>query len=302
MSEVTYRKAKMSDFFDWKQLLVVGGLLLAAIIYSFFSMDTDFESDVVDISDIAEYSGEAYIEINDNEPVFGEIDPEQGFYEIYSDLDDLGRCGVALASINQKLMPTEERGDISSVTPSGWQSVTYDFVDGSYLYNRCHLIGFQLTGENANEKNLITGTRYLNIEGMLPFENMVADYIKETGNTVLYRVTPIFVDEELIARGVQMEAYSLEDNGEGICFNVFCYNVQPGIEIDYATGESQTAEFTCEHEDQIYVLNTSSGKYHLPECSGAQNISEDNRQEFTGCYEELELKGYLACGTCKPAA
>ena len=162
-------------------------------------------------------------------------------FETYSDLDSLGRCGVAYANICMELMPTEERESISKVKRTGWVQHQYDFVDGGSLYNRCHLIGFQLTGENANEKNLVTGTRYMNVEGMLPFENQVADYVASTGNHVLYRVTPAFVDTELVARGVEMEAYSVEDQGRGVCFHVYCYNVQPGVEIDYATGENWEA-------------------------------------------------------------
>lgn len=194
------------------------------------------------LADIPAYSGEPYVVLNNNEPDFAEEDLTTDSYEYYSELDADGKCGVVEASISEDLMPTEERGSIGQVKPTGWQTVKYDNVDGKYLYNRCHLIGFQLTGENANEKNLITGTRYMNTEGMLPFENMVADYIKETGNHVLYRVTPIFDDDNLVASGVQMEAKSVEDNGEGICFNVYVYNVQPGIEIDYATGDSQLAK------------------------------------------------------------
>lgn len=161
-------------------------------------------------------------------------------FETYSSLDALGRCGVAFANVCTDTMPTEPRGEIGSVKPTGWHTVRYDdLIDGMYLYNRCHLIGYQLTGENANERNLITGTRFLNMEGMLPFENMVADYVQETGNHVLYRVTPDFQGNELVARGVQMEGYSIEDNGAGICFNVYAYNIQPGIEIDYLTGDSR---------------------------------------------------------------
>ncbi len=185
---------------------------------------------------------EPYIVLNDNQPNFSELDFESGSFEIYSELDDLGRCGVAYANIGMDLMPTEERGEIGSVKPTGWQTVKYDNVEGKYLYNRCHLIGFQLTAENANKRNLITGTRYMNVQGMLPFENMVADYIKETKNHVLYRVTPVFEDDNLIASGVKMEAMSVEDKGEGICFNVYVYNKQPGIRIDYKTGESRLAE------------------------------------------------------------
>ena len=181
----------------------------------------------------------AYAVINWGEPFF--TDDEKGnteAFEIYSELDDLGRCGVAYANICPELMPTEERGEIGSVKPTGWHTVKYDQISGRYLYNRCHLIGFQLAGENANEKNLITGTRYLNVEGMLPFENEIADYVKKTGNHVLYRVTPIFEGDNLVANGVLMEAWSVEDNGVGVKFNIFCYNVQPFVGIDYATGDS----------------------------------------------------------------
>ena len=180
-----------------------------------------------------------YVELNGNEPAFTEDELTDEAFEYYSDLDALGRCGVAYANICEELMPTEKRGAIGQVKPSGWHTVRYDdLVDGKYLYNRCHLIGYQLAGENANEKNLITGTRYMNVDGMLPFENEVADYVRETGNHVLYRVTPVFEDEDLVAVGVQMEAYSVEDDGAGVCFNVFCYNAQPGVAIDYATGDS----------------------------------------------------------------
>lgn len=190
------------------------------------------------LADIPEYTKEPYVVIDGNEPDFSEEDITTESFETYSELDELGRCQTAYANIGQDLMPTEERGSIGQVKPTGWQTVKYDLVDGRYLYNRCHLIGYQLTAENANEKNLITGTRYMNVEGMLPFENMVADYVKETGNHVLYRVDPVFEGGNLLAKGVQMEAWSVEDEGEGICFNVFVYNVQPGIDIDYATGAS----------------------------------------------------------------
>lgn len=192
-----------------------------------------------DLSSIPEFNGiDAYVVLNDNEPNFTKEDLTTKSFESYSELDELGRCGVAFANVGKDIMPTEERGSIGQVKPTGWQTVKYDIVDGKYLYNRCHLIGYQLTGENANKKNLITGTRYLNIDGMLGFENMIADYVKETGNHVLYRVTPIFVDNELVCRGVQMEALSVEDNGEGVKFNIFAYNAQPGVVIDYATGDS----------------------------------------------------------------
>lgn len=195
-------------------------------------------SATVTIADIPEYSGEPYVVLQDNWPDFNEEDLTTKAFETYSELDSLGRCGVAYANICLDIMPTEPRGEIGQVKPSGWHTVKYDCVDGKYLYNRCHLIGYQLAGENANRQNLITGTRYMNVVGMLPFENMVDDYVEETENHVLYRVTPVFDGTNLVASGVQMEAFSVEDEGEGICFNVFVYNVQPGITIDYATGES----------------------------------------------------------------
>ena len=195
-----------------------------------------------DLDSIPEFDGSTpYVVINENIPEFAESYYTTESFESYSELDNLGRCGVAFANISKETMPTEDRGDIGSVKPSGWQSVRYDNVDGKYLYNRCHLIGFQLSGENANEKNLITGTRYMNVEGMLPFENEVADYVEETDNHVLYRVTPIFEENNLVASGVQMEAESVEDRGDGVKFNVYVYNCQPGITIDYATGESSLA-------------------------------------------------------------
>ena len=194
------------------------------------------------MDELPEYAGEPYVEINGNEPNFTRDDMTLDPFETYSELDSLGRCGVAYANVCRDIMPTEERGSIGSVKPSGWVSAKYDIVDGKYLYNRCHLIGFQLAGENANNRNLITGTRYLNVTGMLPFENEVADYVSRMENHVLYRVTPVFVGSELVARGVQMEAYSVEDAGDGVCFNVYVFNVQPGVEIDYATGESRLAE------------------------------------------------------------
>lgn len=188
--------------------------------------------------DIPEYSGEPYVILQDNQPDFGLEDLTLEPFETYSDLDELGRCGVAYANVCLDIMPTEPRGDIGQIKPTGWQSTKYDCVEGKYLYNRCHLIGYQLAGENANRKNLITGTRYLNVTGMLPFENMVDDYVEDTENHVLYRVTPIFEGDNLVVSGVQMEAFSVEDEGEGICFNVYIYNVQPGVVIDYATGDS----------------------------------------------------------------
>lgn len=193
---------------------------------------------VVELENIPEYCGEPYVILRENQPDFDLEDLTLEPFERYSELDDLGRCGVAYANICLEIMPTEDREEIGQVKPSGWHTAKYDCVEGKYLYNRCHLIGYQLSGENANKQNLITGTRYLNVTGMLPFENMVDDYVEDTGNHVLYRVTPVFQGEELVARGVQMEAFSVEDEGEGVCFNIYAYNVQPGVVIDYATGES----------------------------------------------------------------
>ena len=196
----------------------------------------------ISIEDVPEYSGQPYVIINDNEPYFDKDDLTTQTFEKYSSLDSLGRCGVAYANIGEETMPTEKRGNIGMIKPSGWQIKKYDFIDGKYLYNRCHLIGYQLSGENANEKNLITGTRYMNTEGMLPFENQVADYVKDTGNHVLYRVTPVFEGNHLVADGVLMEAMSVEDRGLDIEFNVFVYNVQPHVKIDYQTGKSSLDE------------------------------------------------------------
>ena len=195
------------------------------------------ESEVF-IDGIPAFSGDPYVVINENEPAFTSDEITTDSFESYSPLDSLGRCGVAFACIGTDLMPTEDRGSIGQVKPTGWHTVKYDCVDGKYLYNRCHLIGYQLSGENANERNLITGTRYMNVDGMLPFENMVADYVQETGNHVMYRVTPYYDGNNLLANGVQVEAMSVEDDGDGILFNVYVYNAQPGVVIDYATGDS----------------------------------------------------------------
>ena len=255
----------------------------------------------VSLDEVPAYSGAPYVEIDGNQPAFTEADYTTESFEEYAPLDRLGRCGTAYACISTDLMPTEGRGSIGQVKPSGWQTVKYDFIDGKYLYNRCHLIGFQLTGENANERNLITGTRYLNIEGMLPFENLVADYIEETENHVLYRATPVFEGDDLVASGVQLEGWSVEDEGEGVCFNVYCYNVQPGVTIDYATGDSRAADDTPAADtaaEQTYVLNTRSKKYHLPDCPSVDSISSANRQDYTGTQEALRAEGYTPCGQC----
>ena len=259
------------------------------------------------LEEVPAYSGEPYVVLNGNIPDFPEADRTANSFESYSPLDELGRCGTAYANVGEDLMPTEERGSIGQVKPTGWHTVRYDCVDGKYLYNRCHLIGYQLTGENANEENLITGTRYLNVEGMLPFEDQVAEYVEETGCHVLYRVTPVYQGDNLLASGVVMEAESVEDDGAGVRFCVYVYNVQPGVEIDYATGESWLAEeeppaetATGQAEGQHYVLNTRSMKFHLPECSGAATMSESNRRDYTGSRQALLDQGYSPCGTCNP--
>lgn len=227
--------------------LIIKIIIIAAVALgvspAFFSNPISYSDQYIDIDTIPEYSGSPYVEMNYNQPDFSEDDMQRESFEEYSDLDSLGRCGQAYALIGTDTMSDEDRGSIGQIKPSGWHTVRYDdLIDGKYLYNRCHLIGFQLAGENANEKNLITGTRYMNVDGMLPFENQVADYVETTGNHVLYRVTPVFEGDELVARGVQMEALSVEDDGQGVAFNVFVYNVQPGVDIDYQTGESQRTE------------------------------------------------------------
>ncbi len=285
-----------------------------------------------------EYTGEAFVELNDNKPDFTDDEKKSTEpFEEYSELDDLGRCGVAFANVCPALMPTEERGKIGEIRPSGWQTAKYnDLIEDNFLYNRSHLIAFSLAGENANEKNLITGTRYMNQETMQIFELQVLDYVRETGNHVLYRVTPDFVGDNLVASGVQMEAWSVEDNGGGICFNVYCFNVQPHIQIDYATGDSWRGEFQKDSsangsnngngnngnandnsatndnntndnntnsgsftsESRDYVLNTNTMKVHLPACDSVKDMSDSNKKETTSSLDELRKQGYEPCGSC----
>lgn len=301
----------------------------------------------VGVADIPEYSGKAYCEVNGNVPYFSEDELVTEAFENYSELDSLGRCGAAYANICKELMPTKERGEIGMVKPSGWHTVKYsDRIDGNYLYNRCHLIAYQLAGENANEKNLITGTRYLNVTGMLPFENAVADYVESTGNHVLYRVTPVFDGDNLVASGVHMEAESVEDKGAGVCFNVYVYNVQPGVVIDYATGDSEadpgyaaagdetdakgrdeeqddaqaaetgtSAEIqdtesdignekseirTDAADEETYIVNTNTGKFHKPSCRSVKQMKESNKSERTATRDELISEGYVPCKNCNP--
>ena len=264
------------------------------------------------MAEIPVYAGSPYVELHGNEPYFTEGELTTNSFELYSDLDALGRCGTAYACIGQDLMPNEPRGEIGMIKPSGWHTVRYDTViEDKYLYNRCHLISYQLTGENANEKNLITGTRSFNLDGMLPFENMVYQYIVEMGRHVLYRVTPVYEGDNLVASGVVMEALSEEDEGMGIKFCVFCYNVQPGIGIDYATGESwlesPVTDGTSDDpgakepmDGQDYVLNTNTRKFHYPNCDSADRIKPKNRKEYNGTREEVIEMGYEPCKRCNP--
>lgn len=262
------------------------------------------ESDVsFDVNSVPSFAGKPYVLIDNNNPDFGITDITTTSYETYGELDSLGRCTECMACVGQDLMPTQPRDSISAVKPTGWQSVRYSFVDGGSLYNRCHLIAFMLTGENANRRNLITGTRYLNTEGMLPFETQVCDYVKMSGNHVLYRVTPVFKGKELVARGVHMEGYSVEDKGKGVCFNVYCYNVQPGVKIDYKTGKSTDAKETATKKGATqgtYYININNKKFHKPDCDAVPKISDKNKKKFTGNREDLIESGYTPCGACQP--
>ena len=270
---------------------------------------TDVSSNLpIKLSDIPSYSGTSYYEVNNNQPFYHADELTTESFKRFGELDSLGRCGVAYACIGTDSLPTEERGAIGMIKPSGWHTVRYDdLIEDKYLYNRCHLIAFELSGENANPQNLITGTRYMNVEGMLPFENRVRDYVENSNNHVMYRVTPVFEGDNLVAHGVLMEGYSVEDNGTGICFNVFCYNVQPYIEIDYADGTSWISDqsdnqLETETQDSkvAYILNTHTKKFHYHDCSSVNDMKEKNREAFTGSREELIEMGYSPCGKCNP--
>lgn len=267
------------------------------------------------IQDILPYNGESYIIINNNIPTFSTEEKTcTEAFEIYSNLDSRGRCGVAFANVCKEMMPTEKRGNIGDIRPSGWHTVKYpDVIKDNYLYNRSHLIAYSLTGENDNEKNLITGTRYLNQDTMQIFEMQVLDYLRNYDNHVLYRVTPVFEGNNLLATGVLMEAWSVEDQGKGICFNVFCYNVQPYIEIDYATGESRESASVddnsynsintgnvvgFENMKMIFILNTNTKKIHMTECENVKDINDRNKSEYEGTLKELKEHGYTPCGNC----
>ena len=298
-----------------KKLTALILVLLCALLCACSNGET--KSVKIDTADIPEYSGKAYVELNDNKPKFSEKEKSKTkSFEKYSRLDRLGRCGVAVANIGTDIMPTKERGSISEVKPTGWRQNTYTFIENGYVYNRCHLIGYQLTGENANERNLITGTRYMNVEGMLPFENEVSEYVKSTKKHVLYRVTPVFEGDNLVASGVEMEAWSVEDNGKGVCFNVYCYNVQPGVVITYANGKNvpdkkytvksnvsgnkSRAIISRENTVRTYILNIKSKKFHLPTCDAVQKMKAKNKETYKGKRSTLTKNGYAPCGMCNP--
>ena len=304
-----------------RKLIIIAMAIAVAIFPVKSEAKSSLPSSEAILSMVPEYKGQPYVMINGNNPYFTADELTTNSYENYAPLDKLGRCGSCIACIGQDIMPTEERGNIGQVKPTGWHTVKYNgLVDGNYLYNRCHLIGYQLAGENANTKNLITGTRYLNVVGMLTLENMVANYVHATGNHVLYRVTPIFKGNNLVANGVLMEGYSVEDSGKNINFNVYAYNVQPGIGIDYATGESwlesdsvQTKEETKQNvapaptEEKSnsetksdYVLNTNTKKFHIPSCSSVGDMKEKNKEYFTGDRQTVINRGFVPCKRCNP--
>ena len=277
-------------------------------------------------NDVPPFSGNSTIELNRNVPVFSKDEITIKSFEKYGKLDGLGRCTTAIACIGKDLMPTEERESIGSIMPTGWNQNKYPGIVDSeppYLYNRCHLIGYQLTGENANERNLITGTRYMNIYGMLPYENMVAEYVVSTGNHVMYRVTPIFEGKNLLCSGVQIEAYSVEDAGKGISFNVFCYNVQPGVNINYFDGSNseeiifkltsdensykESSRNSANQEDNTvylsgngYVANKNTKKFHYISCDSVANMKEENKLYYEGDRQDLLDMGYIPCKACHP--
>ncbi len=290
------------------------------------TVEPEKQTPMFSLNDISSFSNVPYCEVNNNKPYFTDDEITTQSYEYYPELDSLGRCGACIACISLDMMPTTERERIGMIKPSGWQISKYDFIEGKHLFQRCHLIGYQLTGENANLSNLITGTRYMNVQGMLPFENKTANYIKSTGNHVMYRVTPVFEGDNLVASGVLMEAYSVEDKGQGLCFNVFCWNSQPGVVIDYATGDNHLDEnydvdildSTVEYIDgplvadseipdnrneqsQTYILNKNTKKIHYPWCSSVDDMAEHNKQEFTGDINELIEQGFSPCKRCNPS-
>ena len=286
------------------------------------SSQNRLSSGALNLSSIPAYKNSPYVKVNGNRPGFSSSQLIRRSYEKYGAMDSLGRCTSCIANIGRDLMPTEKRGSIGMIKPTGWHTIRYSFVDGKYLYNRCHLIGYQLTGENANERNLITGTRYMNVDGMEPFESEVAQYVRSTGHHVLYRVTPIFKGRELVARGVHMEAESVEDHGRGIRFNIYCYNVQPGVKINYATGDSRalngesgthggstpsygnsgSSSGSGSHSNarQTYVVNVNTKVFHRPGCSAANRTLPKNKRSMRVKRSFLIQHGYRPCKICNP--
>ena len=347
-SEIAYRnKQERSEIKMQRYKKIIGSILcVCTLIFSGCSMEgvsgdnptaqsknrqeaalTQENKTSYTLETIPEYNGEPFVMLNENIPDFTEEDYTTKAFEEYSELDAYGRCGVAYANICKEIMPVEERGEIGMIKPSGWHTVKYDCVDGKYLYNRCHLIGYQLAGENANEKNLITGTRYFNVQGMLPFEDLIDEYVEQTNSHVLYRVTPIYEGNNLLASGAEMEAWSVEDNGKGVCFHVYVYNVQPGVGISYEDGESWLEEEQSEvskdeeeksnqkivskkaisketisetEKEQTYILNKNTKKIHYASCRCIEDMSEQNKEEYIGTRSEILNQGYDACGVCKP--
>ena len=334
-SNILYRNGEQKVLDVPAQIMNDRTMVPARAVAEAYGIDVDWDGDsqtvmltekpanYFSLISIPEFSGNPYVIINNGVPFFSKEEITTTSFETYSKLDYLGRCGVAYANIGKDIMPTEERGSIGSVKPSGWQTIRYEFIDGRYLYNRCHLIGYQLAGENANEENLITGTRYMNTEGMLPFENKIAEYVEKTGNHVLYRVTPVFEDNNLLASGVLIEALSIEDNGSGIQFCAYCYNVQPGIIINYANGESSaqdgsapygsseqqsvskdsnqdSGENTSEKQTVAYIANKNTKKFHYPSCRSVSSMKEQNKEILNCTRDEAIARGYSPCGNCEP--
>lgn len=321
--------------------IVVIAFVLLALIYFFGGSIRDFiegdrdEGVMYDSSEflenIPQWEGLPFCYVNDNVPEFSKDEIWDRPQEVLSSLDRLGRCGTAMSCIGQETMPEGQRGNISSVIPSGWSKARYDFIEGGNLFNRCHLIGWQLSGDDAIDRNLITGTEYMNREGMLPFENAIAGYVRESGNHVMYRVSPVFSGDELVSRGVRLEAVSVEDGGEGISFNVFCYNAEPGVEISYSDGRSSESEDkellekyrsgclsvkpafdqpvsvkeirrlrNSMSEPEKYVLNMNTGKFHLKDCESIRDMNEANRRTEVTSREDLLIRGFTPCSKCRP--
>ena len=288
------------------RFLFVFVLLGSLVFFAYQILPDYFAQPDLDLEQVQPYSGSPYVEINGNKPDFDEKDLTSKPYQSYSELDALGRTRTVEAVLDKSMFPTEKRPSMQAIRPSGWHTERYDhLIEDKYLYNRCHLIAYQLGGANEDIRNLITGTRYLNVEGMLPFENEVADYLQYTDHHVIYRVTPIYQGDNLVASGVQMEAMSVEDKGKTLAFNVYCYNVQPGIIIDYSDGESHEESNRSLPQEQVpdqyaYILNTNTKVFHLPNCDSVKDMADHNKEYFDGTKEEAIEKGYTPCHRCNP--